>query len=133
MITLTPAPCEPLLTRVAQPPQHHRERREAEVRLGLAAARREEEQVHRLAIGIARSRRGREDSSRMKASWKARQLGVSMASRLRSARATARFATRKASSASASVGEHTDAVLDAGRQRRSPERSSSVAVSRRAP
>ena len=49
-----PGAREPLLARVAQPAQHHREGREAEVRLGLAAARREEEQVHGLAVRIAR-------------------------------------------------------------------------------
>ena len=48
----------------------------------------------------------------MKASWKARQRGVSMPSRFRSARATARFATRKASSASASSASDGDAALD---------------------
>ena len=45
---------EPLLAGMAQPAQHHRERREAQVRLGLAAAGREEEQVHRLAVWVAR-------------------------------------------------------------------------------
>ena len=54
MITLTPAPASPFVARVAQPPQHHGEGREAQVGLGLAAARREEEQVDRLAVGVAR-------------------------------------------------------------------------------
>ena len=40
--------------RVAQPAQHHREGREAEVRLRLAAAGGEEEQVHGLAVGVVR-------------------------------------------------------------------------------
>jgi hypothetical protein len=46
-----PGPGESLLARVAQPPQHHRERGQAQVRLGLAAARRKEEQIHRFAVG----------------------------------------------------------------------------------
>ena len=54
MTTLTPAPREPVVARVAQPAQHHRERREPQVRLGLAAAGREEQQVHCLAVSIGR-------------------------------------------------------------------------------
>ena len=53
-----PGAREPLLARVAQPAQHHREGREAEVGLGLAAAGREEEQVHRLAVADRAGRRG---------------------------------------------------------------------------
>ena len=45
---------EPVVFRVAQPAQHHREGREAEVRLRLAAAGGEEEQVHGLAVGVVR-------------------------------------------------------------------------------
>ena len=48
----------------------------------------------------------------MKASWNARQRGASISSRFLSARATARFATRKASSASASSARTRDAALD---------------------
>ena len=39
---------------MAQPPQHHRERREAQIRFGLAAASREEQEVHDVAARIAR-------------------------------------------------------------------------------
>ncbi len=41
-------------------PQHHRERCEAEVRLGLTTSRREEEQIHRVAVGGARIGEARE-------------------------------------------------------------------------
>ena len=43
-----------VLARVAEPPQDHGERREAEIRLGLAAAGGEEQQVHEPALGIGR-------------------------------------------------------------------------------
>ena len=49
-----PGAREPVLARMAQPPQHHRERREAEVRLGLATTRGKEEEVNRVSVGIAR-------------------------------------------------------------------------------
>ena len=45
---------------MAQPAQHHRERRKPEVGLGLATARGEEQQVHRCAVGIARVGKARE-------------------------------------------------------------------------
>ena len=41
-----------VLARVAEPPQDHGERSEAEIRLGLAATGREEEQVHEFTFGI---------------------------------------------------------------------------------
>ena len=59
-MTLTPAPARPFSAGMAQPAQHHRKRREPEVGLGLATARREEQQVHRSAIGIARVGKSRE-------------------------------------------------------------------------
>ena len=51
-MTLTPAPAPAAVFRIAQPPQHHGERGEPEVRLRLAAAGREEEEVHELAFRV---------------------------------------------------------------------------------
>ena len=74
--------------------------------------------------------------SRMKASWKARQWGGRSAncsgSLCRSARATARLATRKASKASASSAS-TSMPRCIRSAARAAKRSSSSAVSRRAP
>jgi hypothetical protein len=60
MITATPAPARPSCCWLPQPSQHDRERREPEVRLGLATARRKEQQVDRGAIGVARIREARQ-------------------------------------------------------------------------
>ena len=92
----------PLLAGMAQPAQHHRECREAEIRLGLAAARREEEQVDGLAVRIARVGEAGEvqQDERELEGAPARRFDARAA--CCSARATARFATRKASRASAS-------------------------------
>ena len=50
----------PLVSGMAQPAEYHRKRRKAEVGLGLATARWEEQQVHRCAIGVARVGKTRE-------------------------------------------------------------------------
>ncbi len=91
-----------LLAGMAEPAQHHRERREPEVGLGLAAARREEQQVHRRAVGITRVGKAREVQQ------KEGELECAPARRSRyrdacgAPDATERLATRNASSASAS-------------------------------
>ena len=54
-----PGALSSVLSGVAQPPEHHREGGDAQVRLRLAAAGGEEEQVHGLAVRIERVREAR--------------------------------------------------------------------------
>ena len=55
-----PGALDSVLAGVAQAPKHHREGCETQVRLRLAAAGREEEQIHRLAVRIERVREARQ-------------------------------------------------------------------------
>ena len=53
-MTLTPAPASPSSPRMPQAPEHHRDCGQSQVRLGLPAAGRKEQQVNRLAVHVVR-------------------------------------------------------------------------------
>ena len=77
-----PGPGESGVSLVAEPPKDHGERGEAEVRLGLAAAGREEEEVHELALGIGRVRDAgevQEDEGELKGPPAGRRPGYAFA------------------------------------------------------
>ena len=49
-----PGAGQPVVAGMPQAPEHHRDRGQAQIRLGLSAAGREEQQVHRLAVRVVR-------------------------------------------------------------------------------
>ena len=109
MMTLTPAPASPSSPGCRRRLKHHRDRGQAQVRLGLPAAGREEQHVHRIAVHVLRIGETRKGSAVGTRAGTERQCGPSgpilSPRRWRRAPATARLATRKASSRSASSAE----------------------------
>ena len=49
-----PSAGQPVVGRMPQPPEHHRDGGQTQIRLGLPTAGREEQQVHRLAVHVVR-------------------------------------------------------------------------------
>ena len=106
-----------LLAGMAQPAQHDRERGEAEVGLGLAAAGREEQQVDDLAVG-SRGSASPGRLSRMNASWNGRQLGSVDLEALRQRPGDGTVGDAERIERVGVGGEHLDARARSGRRRR---------------